>query len=455
MVLGYSALLIAASVFAQTTAQSTCTLSESETCAVESFASLSEDGSVLVYPGGNTRCAFDDYSDPVTGFTTNSTYFFQVFPNTNHDKSKLMIFFQGGGGCTDENTCAFGLECSLAENAFFTTVATVRGAGVIDRSMVDNMFKDWNVVFVPYCTGDVHTGNKVFPPFESGIEKSLGNPQCLGKNFSMHMNGYNNSKSALDWARQNFPDVDNLVVGGASAGSLGAQFFSAQIADMWDVDARGTRFSVMADSYVGVLPESHPVPALLRFFGACENGLAFPPDIAAVCNAKNASVVDLVDALIEDQPDSKWLFVNSKDDEVQRYYYALVAEGIQGYPFPNLMSEEELYRNMSAILDAYQMVSPHISTFYVEGNHHVFLMDKNFTSYKSDAGLYLGDVINEWLASNVSLGPAAITRSASNTLMTTSTTRAETKSGMVNTNAPDSAPIELTTTPSAATPSGC
>ncbi|KAJ8530394.1 hypothetical protein ON010_g14519 [Phytophthora cinnamomi] len=404
MVLGYSALLIAASVFAQTTAQSTCTLSESETCAVESFASLSEDGSVLVYPGGNTRCAFDDYSDP------------------------------GGGGCTDENTCAFGLECSLAENAFFTTVATVRGAGVIDRSMVDNMFKDWNVVFVPYCTGDVHTGNKVFPPFESGIEKSLGNPQCLGKNFSMHMNGYNNSKSALDWARQNFPDVDNLVVGGASAGSLGAQFFSAQIADMWDVDARGTRFSVMADSYVGVLPESRPVPALLRFFGACENGLAFPPDIAAVCNAKNASVIDLVNALIEDQPDSKWLFVNSKGDEVQRYYYALVAEGSQGYPFPNLMPEEALYRNMSAILDAYQM---------------------NFTSYKSDAGLYLRDVIKEWLASNVSLDPAAITRSASNTLLTTNTTRAETKSGMVDANDPDSTPIELTTAPSAAAPSGC
>ncbi|KAE8973866.1 hypothetical protein PR003_g26149 [Phytophthora rubi] len=404
-----SILLIAASVLAQATAQSTCTLSDSEACAVESFTSLSSDGSVLVYPGGSTRCAFDDYQDSVTGFTTNSTYFFQVFPNTDYDKSKLMIFFQGGGGCTDESTCAFGLECSLAENALFTTVATVRGAGVIDRFMVDNMFRDWNVVFVPYCTGDVHVGNKVFPAFESGIEKSLGNPQCLGKDFPMHMNGYNNSKSALDWALQNFPNVENLVVGGASAGSLAAQFFSAQIADMWKVDARRTQFSVMADSYVAVLPESRPVPALLKFFGACEKGLAFPPDIASVCNAKNASAVDLVDALIENQPESKWLFVNSKGDEVQRYYYALVGEGIEGYPFPNLMSEEELYRNMSAILDAYQTVSPHVSTFYVDGDHHVFLMDKNFTSYKSDAGLLLGDLINEWMASNSSLDPAAIT----------------------------------------------
>ncbi|EEY66000.1 uncharacterized protein PITG_03538 [Phytophthora infestans T30-4] len=165
------------------TAKSTCTLSDSEACPVESFSSLSDDGSVLVYPGGNTRCAFDNYQDSVTGFTTNSTYFFQVFPNTNQDKSKLLIFFQGGGGCTDNNTCAFGLECSLAENALFTTVATVRGAGVIDRFKEDNMFKEWNVVFVPYCTGDVHVGSRVLPAFESGMEQQLGNPQCLGRDF--------------------------------------------------------------------------------------------------------------------------------------------------------------------------------------------------------------------------------------------------------------------------------
>ncbi|KAL3673367.1 hypothetical protein V7S43_001083 [Phytophthora oleae] len=400
-----SILLVAASILSsapQATAQSTCTLGDSEVCAVENFSSLSDDGSVLVYPGGNTRCAFDNYQDSVTNFTTNSTYFFQVFPNTNHDKSKLLLFFQGGGGCTDNNTCAFGLECSLAENALFTTVATVRGAGVIDRFMVDNMFKDWNVVFVPYCTGDVHVGNRILPPFESGLEQQLGNPQCLGKNFSMHLNGYNNSKSALDWALQNFPDVENLVVGGASAGSLGAQFLSARIADMWDVDAKGTQFSVMADSYVGVLPESRPVPGLVDYFGGCENGLTFSTEIAAICSTKNASIIELVEALLRDKPEAKWFFINSKGDEVQRYYYALVDEGFQGYPFPNLMSEEDLYRNMSTILNAYHTVSPRVTTFFVDGDHHVFLMDKNFTSYRSDEGLLLGDVINEWMASNSS-----------------------------------------------------
>ncbi|KAI9988406.1 hypothetical protein PInf_021809 [Phytophthora infestans] len=105
------------------------------------------------------------------------------------------------------------------------------------------------------------------------MEQQLGNPQCLGRDFPMFLNGYNNSKSALDWALQKFPDVDSLVVGGASAGSLGAQIFNSHIADMWNVDAKGTQFSVMADSYVGVLPARHPVPKLVNYFGGCESGL--------------------------------------------------------------------------------------------------------------------------------------------------------------------------------------
>ncbi|GMF21975.1 unnamed protein product [Phytophthora lilii] len=177
--------------------------------------------------------------------------------------------------------------------------------------MAGNMFKDWNVVYVPFCTGDMHVGNKVLPPFESGLEKKLGNEQCLGKKIPMHMNGYNNSMSALNWALQNFPDVDDLVVGGASAGSPGAQFFSAKIADMWSVASKGTSFSVVADSYVGVVPDSHPAPELLEHYGACDNGLVFPSDVAAVCNTTNATLVDLVEALLKEEPNTKWLFINT------------------------------------------------------------------------------------------------------------------------------------------------
>ncbi|KAG6609232.1 Carbohydrate esterase [Phytophthora cinnamomi] len=403
-------------------AESICTLSDSEACSVDSLTPSDDDGSVLIYPGGNTRCAFDDYTDSVTTFSTNSTYFFQVFPNTEADKSKLMIFFQGGGACADEDTCAFGLQCSLGASATFTTAATSSSAGVLDRSLADNMFKDWNIVFIPYCTGDIHIGNRVTAAYESGIEVLLGNTQCLGLDYAMHMNGYNNTMAVLDWALENFPEVDDLIVGGESAGSLGAQVHSAKIAEMWDVKAKGTQFSVLADSYVGVVPKDHPAAELLVYYGACTNDFGLAEDIVAACEAGTATTIEMIEALLQAQPEGNWLFIDSKGDKTQRYFYALVDEGILGYPFSDLISEEYFFSNMSAILSAYQTVSSRITTFYVEGTKHVFLADSNFTSYESDEGLLLGDVINAWLVSNSSLNTGTTPEPTTETPSSTTTT---------------------------------
>ncbi|GMF12599.1 unnamed protein product [Phytophthora lilii] len=474
--LNTAALLVATTIIRQATAESICTLSDSETCAVENLSVSDDDGSVLIYPGGNTRCAFDDYQDSVTTFSTNSTYFFQVFLNSNLDKSKLMIFFQGGGACADKDTCAFGLQCSLGASATFSTAATASSSGVLDRSLEDNMFKDWNVVFIPYCTGDIHIGNRVTAAYESGIETLLGNSQCLGLDYAMHMNGYNNTMAVLDWARENYPDVEDLIVGGESAGSLGAQVHSARIAEMWDVDAKGTRFSVLADSYVGVVPQDDPAAELLVYYGACTNDFGLSEDTVAACEAGTATTIEMIEALLQAQTDGNWLFINSKGDLTQRYFYALVDEGILGYPFSDLISEEVFYANMSTILDAYQTVSSRITTFYVEGTKHVFLADANFTSYESDEGLLLGDVINAWLVTNSSLNsnssskpttqipstttaasivttatPSSTTKSGTQTTTSPSTTNAPTSTSASDTSSPSSTPS--TTSGPSSTPS--
>ncbi|OWZ20346.1 Carbohydrate esterase [Phytophthora megakarya] len=324
-----------------------------------------------------------------------------------------MIFFQGGGACTDEETCSFGLQCSLGASATLTTAATSSNAGVLNRSISDNMFKDWNIVFVPYCTGDVHAGNRILIPYESSIAELLGEPQCLGLNYTMYLNGYNNTQAALNWALENYPDVDNLIVGGESAGSLGAQLHSAHIAELWDVTSKGTRFSVIADSYVGAVPANHTGSESLQFTGVCDVNLGMPATVVADCDAKTASTTEMTESLIEAVPQGNWLFINSKGDLTQRYFYALLEEGIEGYPFTDLVSEEDFYADMSAILDTYQSISSRITTFYVEGTKHVFLANTNFTSYESDEGLLLGDVLNAWLVSDSSINTNSSTTASS------------------------------------------
>lgn len=246
----------------------------------------------------------------------------------------------------------------------------------------------------------------------------------------------------------------------ASAGSLGAQLHSAHIAELWDVSAKGTRFSVIADSYVGAVPANHTGSESLHFTGVCDVNLGMPANVIADCDAETATTTEMTESLIEAEPQGNWLFINSKGDLTQRYFYALLEEGIEGYPFTDLVSEDDFYTDMSAILDAYQSISSRITTFYVEGTKHVFLADTNFTSYESDEGLLLGDVINAWLVSNSSLNSAnstTETTAAPSTPSTSASTSsqsgspASTTSGSSTTTSSTSA----STTTMATTPSYC
>jgi hypothetical protein len=68
-----------------------------------------------------------------------------------------MFFFQGGGACFSAETCSF------SGNTYETSAGIdddpSRAGGVFDTTNPENPFADWSVVFVPYCTGDVHIGN--------------------------------------------------------------------------------------------------------------------------------------------------------------------------------------------------------------------------------------------------------------------------------------------------------
>jgi len=76
--------------------------------------------------------------------------------NLNPDSDKYMFYLQGGGACFNRWSClnnpsSFG-EDDLIER-------TTNGGGIFDRELADNPFSDWNQIYIPYCTGDLHSGN--------------------------------------------------------------------------------------------------------------------------------------------------------------------------------------------------------------------------------------------------------------------------------------------------------
>lgn len=145
--------------------------------------------------------------------------------------SNLIIHFSGGGACWDEETCTeplslwsaikMGLITHRLENYYIPSLSERIPwiLGGIFSSEVENPFYDWNVVFIPYCSADLHLGNS-----STSVWDKKGNAQTV------HFNGQENVKQALDWVYQHFPNPEKVLVSGESAGGFGAMFYSKTIA---------------------------------------------------------------------------------------------------------------------------------------------------------------------------------------------------------------------------------
>lgn len=130
------------------------------------------------------------------------------------DSKNLLVFMNGGGACWDYLTC-FQLN-TAAHGPFgktqFEALARQLGGSILDRNTPNNPFANWNLVFVPYCTGDVHAGENV-------VEYKDSN----GTARTYHHVGRANIVAYLKRLGATFTP-DKLVVSGSSAGGYGSAF---------------------------------------------------------------------------------------------------------------------------------------------------------------------------------------------------------------------------------------
>lgn len=121
----------------------------------------------------------------------------------NSASKKLFFFFEGGGACFNAETCGTNPE------AVDATDKAGPSGGILDRTNAANPLKDWNVVYVPYCTGDVFGGTKA-----NGKADGVTEPQQFV--------GFLNTKAFLQRVVPTFADATDVLVTGVSAGGFGA-----------------------------------------------------------------------------------------------------------------------------------------------------------------------------------------------------------------------------------------
>ncbi len=93
------------------------------------------------------------------------------------------------------------------------------GGGIFSTTNRDNPVRDWNMVCIPYCTGDIHTGSA------EKTYTSVGHPVLPvppGAPITIQHCGFDNFRVVMDWGKRNFDDPKKVLVTGVSAGGYGA-----------------------------------------------------------------------------------------------------------------------------------------------------------------------------------------------------------------------------------------
>ncbi|HJL17512.1 MAG TPA: pectin acetylesterase-family hydrolase [Sandaracinaceae bacterium LLY-WYZ-13_1] len=128
-----------------------------------------------------------------------------------------LVYFEAGGACWDYPSCsgAEGIRGAAHPDGIEDDLIDLwaLGSPLLRRNRTENPLATWNMVFVPYCTGDVHIGRR-----DAVYEDPTGENPPL----EWHHRGYDNVQAVAGWMEEQFPELDRLLVSGCSAGGAGA-----------------------------------------------------------------------------------------------------------------------------------------------------------------------------------------------------------------------------------------
>lgn len=172
------------------------------------------DGSPINAAAGWRWIPFDDaYCNDQGSATGLSTTGLAV--NWGAESSTDVVFFlQGGGACWDYITCYAGTATSgpYGPSQFESFYAAYPNSWA-RRANLPGALTDATIVFVPYCTGDVHGGNRV---------TTYAAPIAGFPAITWHHVGHANLMAFLKRLGATFPSPGRMLVSGSSAGGFGA-----------------------------------------------------------------------------------------------------------------------------------------------------------------------------------------------------------------------------------------
>lgn len=285
-----------------------------------------------VHPGGDTGCAFG----------TPFSFFFRE----GTDQSTLLIYFEGGGACWEWVSCSgmFDTSVSNSELAGFR--------GIFDFTNPANPFARHSVVFIPYCTGDVHIGDTI---------RHYGAPATTRP---VAHNGYRNVEAVLHWVRKTIErSPAHITVAGTSAGAYGALFYAPRVAELFPAAA----VQLIGDSGVPLL---NNYPAVLKSWGTV-GVVRRIRRIDGSITDRELTLERAHEYFASRRPKALLAQITSDRDAIQSAFYL-----ISGSP----QAREATY----ALLDSLEASIPAYRSFVIAGSDHGLLVTDQLYSYAAD-----------------------------------------------------------------------
>ncbi len=313
-----------------------------------SVTELPADEFSLLKPGGDTLCALG------------GEYGFAVRPG---DPSKVVVEFEGGGACFNDSTCA--RNGVIYKDTVAAKDYDGQQVGLRDHDNAENPIKGWTHIVVPYCSADVHWGDK----------------DVVHGDKTIHHRGAKNAKAVFEYVYSQFKTPSNVFVTGCSAGGYGSIYWTPELRAHY-AEAKVRQFS---DSAAGVFPPAY-FPILTEEWGFSNT---FPTNVGSAADFKDLAY--LYERTATTYPDLRLSQYNASSDLIQSQFYNLMGGG--GW-------QAGLYANIGTLIADV----PTFRSYMGDGAVHCMIEKDDFYSKKiADTKLstWLGNIINDVPVANV------------------------------------------------------
>ena len=304
------------------------------------------------------------------------------------DSRNLVVYFEGGGACWDNLTCSYPIGTGLPLQFYVPATSPLASPALVDgifrQDNPANPVRDWNFVYIPYCTGDIHSGSATRTYFNAG------NPN-LPASYTIQHRGFDNFMVVLDWIRSNFDAPKNILVTGASAGGYGATFNFPHLADAYP----NAHMFVLADASQGVTTPAFDAGTPGR--GSWNS--QFPSGVDPATPGE-----DVLRAMAERHPRAKVSQFTTAADGVQVGFYGVMKQFYgPGGSCPN--AAVDWNNQMLGTLAEYDSQVPNFRYYLAAGTYHTLLRSTLFYT-ESSPGVVFADWLTAMLANRGGTGGA-------------------------------------------------